>query len=200
MDRITGALWEGRPPVSAVNLVHGYVRDLRRAIGTGRVRTVPGGYRFDVDGCSVDADRFAELAAAGCYRDALALWRGPALVEWAGEPWARGAAVRLEEERFDVLERRLAGDLDAGRASAVVGELAELVEDAPLRERLRALLVKALYLSGRQADALPAYLDARAALVEQAGVEPGPELRALESAVLAQDPALGSATTPPPSK
>ena len=195
-DRIADVLWEGQPPASAANLVHGYVRDLRRAIGAGRVRTVPGGYRLEAAGCSVDADRFAELASAGRYRDALALWRGPALAEWVGQPWARGVAVRLEEERFEVLERRLAADLDAGRAAAVTGELAELVSAAPLRERLRALQVRALYLSGRQADALRAYLDARAALVEQAGAEPGPELRAVEAAVLAHDPALGPSAAP----
>jgi predicted ATPase/DNA-binding SARP family transcriptional activator len=191
VDRIADALWDGEPPASAANLVHGYVRDLRRAVGAGVVRTVPGGYRLDGGECSVDADRFAELAAAGRYREALGLWRGPALGEWAGLPWARGVAVRLEEERFDVLERRLAADLDAGRAASVTGELAALVEEAPLRERLRALLVRALYLSGRQADALRAYLDARAVLIEQAGVEPGPELEAVEAAVLAHDPALG---------
>ena len=191
VDRIAGALWDGEPPASAANLVHGYVRDLRRAVGAGRVRTVPGGYRLDAGGCWVDADRFAELAAAGRYHDALALWRGPALAEWADQPWARGVAVRLEEERFEVLERRLEADLDAGWASAVTGELTELVVTAPLRERLRVLLVRALYLNGRQADALRAYLEARQTLVEEAGVEPGPELRAVEAAVLAHDPALG---------
>jgi predicted ATPase/DNA-binding SARP family transcriptional activator len=190
VDRIAEALWEGQSPASAANLVHGYMRDLRRAVGAGRVRTVPGGYRLDTTGCSVDADRFAELAAAGHYREALAQWRGPALAEWAGQPWARGVAVRLEEERSEVLERRLAADLDAGRAATVTGELAALVEEAPLRERLRVLQVRALYLSGRQADALRAYMDARAALIEQAGVEPGPELRAVEAAVLAHDRSL----------
>jgi DNA-binding SARP family transcriptional activator len=188
VDRIADTLWEQRAAASAANLVHGYVRDLRRAVGAARVRTVPGGYQLDGGECSVDADRFAELAAAGRYRDALGLWRGPALAEWAGLPWARGVAVRLEEERFDVLERRLTADLDAGRAASVTGELAALVEEAPLRERLRALLIRALYLSGRQANALSAYLEARVVLVEQAGGEPGPELRAAEAAVLAHDP------------
>jgi predicted ATPase/DNA-binding SARP family transcriptional activator len=197
VDRIADALWDGGPPASAANLVHGYVRDLRRAVGPALVLTVPGGYLLDASGCSVDTDRFAELAAAGSYRQALALWRGPALAEWADQPWARGWAVRLEEERFDVLERRLAADLDAGQASAVTGELAALVEEAPLRERLRALQVRALYLSGRQADALRAYLDARAALIELAGVEPGAELRAVEAAVLAHDPALWPPAGPP---
>jgi predicted ATPase/DNA-binding SARP family transcriptional activator len=187
VDRIVDALWDGQPPASAVNLVHGYVRDLRRVVGVGALLTVPGGYRLDAAGCSVDADRFAELAAAGHYREALAQWRGPALAEWADQQWARGVAVRLEEERSAVLERRLAADLEAGRAATVTGELAALVEEAPLRERLRVLQVRALYLSGRQADALRAYMDARAALIEQAGVEPGPELRAVEAAVLAHD-------------
>ena len=101
-------------------------------------------------------------------------------------------AARLDEERRDVLERRLSADLDAGQASEVVGELVALVEEAPLRERLRALLIRALYLSGRQADALRAYQDARTTLIDELGVEPGPELQRLEEAILTQDPALAA--------
>jgi predicted ATPase/DNA-binding SARP family transcriptional activator len=190
IDQIMDALWAGQPPASAVNLVHGYVRDLRRLLGAGLVQTAPGGYQLNVAGSTVDADRFADLMSAYRYQDALALWHGPVLDEWAHEPWARGLAVRLQEERMDVLEHRLAADIDARQASSVVGELAALIEEAPLRERLWALYIRALYLSGRQADALHAYLDARRILVEEVGAEPGPELRAMESAILAHDDAL----------
>jgi DNA-binding SARP family transcriptional activator len=132
----------------------------------------------------MDLDRFTALADAGRHREALALWRGAALAEWADTTWARGLAAQLDEERRDVLERRLSADLDAGQASEVVGELVALVEEAPLRERLRALLIRALYLSGRQADALRAYQDARTTLIDELGVEPGPELQRLEEAIL----------------
>jgi predicted ATPase/DNA-binding SARP family transcriptional activator len=191
-SRIIDALWGEQPPASAVNLVHGYVRDLRRALGHSRVESIAGGYRLDTDGCTVDLDRFTALADAGRHREALALWRGAALAEWADTTWARGLAAQLDEERRDVLERRLSADLDAGQASEVVGELVALVEEAPLRERLRALLIRALYLSGRQADALRAYQDARTTLIDELGVEPGPELQRLEEAILTQDPALAA--------
>jgi DNA-binding SARP family transcriptional activator len=151
---------------------------------------------------SVDADRFEDLARAGRYREALAIWHGPALAEWAEQPWARAIAVRLEEERLAALEFRLTQDLDAGLASAVIAELGALVEEHPLRERLRVLLVKALYANGRQVEALEAYAQARGYLVDEAGIEPGPELRAVLAAVLAQDPTLvpaphRPAATPP---
>lgn len=194
VDRIADALWQDRPPASAANLVHGYVRDLRRALGPTLIRTVPGGYWLDDDGCTVDFDRFTELARTCRYRDALALWQGDALAEWADQPWAQVVATRLEEERLVALERGIAVDLDHGMAAEVVGELSSLVAQAPLRERPRALLITALYQSGRQAEALQAYLAARRTLVEEIGIEPGPELRALESAVLAQDPSLTPAS------
>jgi DNA-binding SARP family transcriptional activator len=118
-SRIIDALWGEQPPASAVNLVHGYVRDLRRALGHSRVESVAGGYRLDTDGCTVDLDRFTALADAGRHREALALWHGAALAEWADTTWARGLAARLDEERRDVLERRLSADLDAGLSSTV---------------------------------------------------------------------------------
>jgi len=202
VDRVVDAVWGDRPPRSAANLVQGYVRDLRRRLGARVVVTVGGSYRLDVQRGSVDADRFEDLARAGRYREALAVWHGPALAEWGEQPWARAIAVRLEEERLAALEFRLAHDLDAGLASAVIGELGALVEEHPLRERLRVLLVKALYADGRQVEALEAYAQARGYLVDEVGIEPGPELRAVLAAVLAQDPTLipaphRAAATPP---
>jgi predicted ATPase/DNA-binding SARP family transcriptional activator len=202
VDRIVDALWGDQPPRSAANLVQGYVRDLRRRLGALAVVTVTGGYRLDVPRGSVDADRFEDLVRAGRCRAALATWHGPALAEWAEQPWARAIAVRLEEERLAALEFRLTQDLDAGLASAVIAELRALVEEHPLRERLRVLLVRALYANGRQVEALEAYAQARSYLVDEVGIEPGPELRAVLAAVLAQDPTLvpaphRPAATPP---
>lgn len=131
-----------------------------------------------------EPERAAEALAAG-----LALWRGPALADVAGGSLARPEAVRLEELRLAALEDRIEADLAVGRRE-VVGELEQLVARHPLRERLWGQLMVALYRSGRQADALRAFQRARDVLVEELGIEPGSELRRLEAAVLAQDPAL----------
>jgi len=202
VDRIADALWDDLPPRSAPNLVQGYIRDLRQLLGPQEITTVPGGYRLDVRRETVDADRFEDLVRARRYEEALALWHGAALAEWAEQPWARANAARLEEMRLSAVEARLAKDVDAGRGSEVLAELSALVEDHPLREGLRVLLVKALYAAGRQADALAAYTRARRYLADEVGLEPGPELRAVEAAVLAQDSSLSPAPTrtaaPPP--
>jgi predicted ATPase/DNA-binding SARP family transcriptional activator len=192
-DRIAHTLWGDQPPRSATNLVHGYIRDLRQGLGAREVTTVPGGYRLDVRRESVDVERFEDLVRARRYEQALALWHGAALEEWAEQPWARAYAARLEEMRLSAVEARLVQEVDAGLASAVLAELAALVEEHPLRERLRVLLVKALYAVGRQADALAAYAQARRYLADEVGLEPGPELRAVEAAVLAQDSSLSAA-------
>jgi predicted ATPase/DNA-binding SARP family transcriptional activator len=189
-DRIADALWGDAPPATASDLVRGYVRDLRRQLGSDAISTASGGYRLDVPLSSIDVYRFEDLVQARRYGEALALWRGAALFEWAEQPWARAITMRLEEERLAALESRLAQDVDAGLASLVVGEIVSLVEEHPLRERLRVLLIKALYAAGRQADALDAYAQARRYLVDEVGVEPGAELQAAEAAVLAQDPML----------
>jgi predicted ATPase/DNA-binding SARP family transcriptional activator len=189
-DRIADTLWGDELPRTAHSLVHGYVRDLRRKLGIQGILTVSGGYRLDVPRGSVDAFRFEDLVEARRYGEALSLWRGAALLDWAEQPWARGIATRLEEERLNALECRLAQDIEAGLASLVIGEIRAVVVEHPLRERLRVLLVRALYAAGRQADAIEAYVQARRYLVDEAGVEPGAELRAVESAVLAQDTSL----------
>jgi predicted ATPase/DNA-binding SARP family transcriptional activator len=193
VDRIADTLWGDVPPRSAANLVQGYVRDLRQRLGSQEITTIPGGYRLDVRRGSVDAERFENLVRTHRYEEALALWHGAALEEWVEQPWAQASAARLEEMRLSAVEARLAGEVDAGLASAVLAELVALVHEHPLRERLRVLLVKALYAAGRQADALAAFAQARRYLAEEVGLEPGPELRAVEAAVLAQDPSLVSA-------
>jgi len=189
-DRIADTLWGDEPPRSAPNLVHGYVRDLRRRFEIRGISTITGGYRLDVPRGSVDAFRFEDLVQARRYGDALALWRGAALLEWAEQPWARAIATRLEEERLAALESRLTQDIDAGLAALAIGEIGMLVEEHPLRERLHVLLIKALYAAGRQAEALEAYAQARRHLADEVGLEPGAELRAVEAAVLAQDSTL----------
>jgi predicted ATPase/DNA-binding SARP family transcriptional activator len=201
-DRIADTLWGDEPRRSAPNLIHGYVRDLRRRFGIQGISTITGGYRLDVPRGSVDAFRFEDLVQARRYGDALALWRGAALLEWAEQPWARAIATRLEEERLAALESRLTQDIDGGLAAVVIGEIGLLVEEHPLRERLRVLLIKALYAAGRQAEALEAYAQARRHLIDEVGLEPGAELRAIEAAVLAQDstlvPASPRAAAAPP--
>jgi DNA-binding SARP family transcriptional activator len=182
-------LWEERPPATATKTVQVYVSQLRKGLGD-RLQTRPGGYELRVGDDELDADRFERLVGAGEYRRALELWRGPALVDVHGEAFARSAAERLEESRLAALEDRIDVDLDAGKHAALVGELEQLVEEHPLRERLRGQLMLALYRSGRQAEALDVYRRTRTLLDDELGLEPSPELRELEQAILRQDDAL----------
>ncbi len=122
--------------------------------------------------------------------EALALWRGPPLADVAQSRFARQEIGRLEERRLAVLEERIETELALGRRADLIAELEALVAGHPLRERLRALLMLALYRGGRQAEALDVYQDARRALVEELGIEPGRELRELHQTILRQDPAL----------
>ena len=172
--------------------------------------TRPPGYLLRLDPDELDLDRFEALveragramatgdaaAAAEALRRGLALWRGPALADLAFEPFAQAAAARLEEQRLAALESRLEADLALGRAPELIGELGALVGEHPLRERLRRSLVLALYRAGRQAEALEAYRAARRALVQDLGIEPGPELAELEGAILRHDPALAPRSSP----
>ena len=140
----------------------------------------------------LDVERFERLAASGepgALREALALWRGPALADVAYEPFAQVEAARLEESRLAALEARIDADLEQGLHATLVGELDVLVAGNPHRERLQAQRMLALYRAGRQADALAAYRNARAAL-DELGLEPSPELRALERRILEHDPEL----------
>ncbi|HKH17724.1 MAG TPA: BTAD domain-containing putative transcriptional regulator [Solirubrobacteraceae bacterium] len=199
-ERLIEGLWGEQPPATATKLVQVYVSQLRKALasagdGAGIV-TRGRGYELRVDRDAVDAGRFELLLARGLPREALALWLGPPLDDVAGEPFAAAEIGRLEEMRLAALELAIERDLDAGRHIDVVGELERLAAAEPLREKLHAQRMLALYRCGRQSEALEAYRQARAALVDAIGVEPGPELRRLHEAILRQDPAL----EPPPSE
>jgi peptide/nickel transport system substrate-binding protein len=191
-DRLVEGLWGEQPPSSAPKMVQLYVSHLRPLLeGSGaRIVTRHGGYELQLSGDEVDVVRFERLLNESRAREALALWRGDALADVAGEPFAAAEIRRLDDLRLRAVERAIDDDLAAGRHAEIIGELEALVAAEPLREHLHAQRMLALYRSGRQSDALSAYREARSALVQQVGVEPGTELRRLQDAMLAQDPAL----------
>ena len=207
-DRLIDELWAQAPTNTAAKGLQGYVSGLRKALGGERGRellvTRPPGYAIELEPEQLDLERFermrgearAALAAndparaSAKLREALSLWRGPPLADFAYDPFARAEIDRLEELRFATLEERIEADLALGRHADVVGELEALVRAQPLRERLRGQVMLALYRGGRQAEALQAYREARAVLVEELGIEPGRELRELHEAILRQDPGL----------
>jgi DNA-binding SARP family transcriptional activator len=199
-DKLIDQLWSEAAPETAAHAVQVYVSQLRKALGRsgGAVATRRPGYVLELSPEQVDIWSFERLAEAARFREALALWRGPALAEFEYEPFAQVAIARCDELRQLCLEGRIEADLALGRHAELVGELEALVAAEPLRERLRALLMLALYRAGRQADALATYRSARATLVEELGIEPGPELRSLEAAILHHDSSL--AVPLPPTK
>ena len=188
-DRLIDGIWGEQPPASAASALQVHVHALRRTIGPDRIVTRPPGYVVRVDADELDVDRFARLVADGDPHGALELWRGQALADLAFEPFAQAEAARLEEARLAALEARIDADLDAGGHGALTGELDALAAAHPHRERLQAQRMLALYRAGRQADALAAYREAREAL-DELGLEPSAELRALERRILEQDPSL----------
>ena len=203
VDRLVEDLWQESPPSGARHALEAQVSRLRSALGdAAAVVAQPPGYVLDVDPASIDTVRFEALLAdaraaqaadperaSARAAEALALWRGPPLADFTYEPFAQAEIARLEALRWTAVELRIDAELALGRGG-LVPELEALVVAEPVRERLRAQLMLALYREGRQADALAAYRDARAALVEELGIEPGPELRELETAILRQDEAL----------
>jgi len=195
-ERVIDDLWDGDPPRSATNTLQSYVSNLRRVLGHDGsvvVERVGDGYRIDPAGAALVSTRFEQLVADGSMAaldEALALWHGPALGELADEPWARGPAVRLEELRLAATEARFELLLAAGRHAVIVGDIEAAATAHPLRERLTALLVLALYRSGRQAEALRAFERARTHLADELGLDPSPELARLAAQVLDHDPAL----------
>ena len=189
-ERLIDALWEEEPPETAQKALQVYVSQLRKTLGKDRVQTKAPGYLVRVQEDELDLARFRRLVEDGSLREALLLWRGPPLAEFAYERFAQGEIARLEELRLACLEQRIEHDLAAGRHAELVGELEALVGEHPLRERVRAQLMLALYRSGRQAEALAAYQEARRVLDEELGIEPGRFLRELEMAILKQDPSL----------
>jgi DNA-binding SARP family transcriptional activator len=203
-DRLIDELYEGRPPPTAAKSLHAHISRLRKALGpVDRLRTEARGYALRVEPSELDADRFAILlgeardlvhddpeAALDTLDRALALWRGPPFGDLGYTGFAQGELARLEELRLCCLEERAEAQLALGRHVALLPELERLVAENPLRERLRGQQMVALYRAGRQADALSAYQDARRALVEELGLEPGSALQALEKSILNHDPAL----------
>jgi len=215
-DRLTGELWAGQPAAGAAASLQVRVSQLRKALRpsgeAGRLVTRPPGYLIRVGPDELDAPRFERLArdgetalAAGDgalavrrLDDALGLWRGPALADVDDAPFARAEAARLEERRLAAVESRAEAMLACGRHQELIGELETLTTAHPLRERLWAHRMLALYRAGRQAEALRAYRDLREILVDGLGIEPSPALRELEGRILRQDAALApsEAATP----
>jgi predicted ATPase/DNA-binding SARP family transcriptional activator len=189
-DRLIDGLWEDDPPESARKALQMHVSHLRKALGKQRLLTRPGGYVLRVSPGELDLERFERCRRESRLDEALGLWRGAPLAEFREQQFAQSEIARLQELRLVCLEDRIARDLESGRPTTVVGELESLVQEHPLRERMRALHILALYRAGRQADALAAYQNARQKLVEELGIEPGRELRDLHQRVLNQDPAL----------
>jgi DNA-binding SARP family transcriptional activator len=204
VERLADDLYAGAPPVTAVTQVQRQVSELRKLLGAEAIETRSPGYLIRVESGALDLERFERLTgdagealergdaerAAALFREALELWRGAPLADLAYESFAQTAIARLEELRLTALEQLFEAELACGRDAQLVPELEALVWDHPLRERVRGLLMLALYRSGRQADALDEYRRAREALVEGLGIEPSPALRELERRMLAQDPAL----------
>jgi YVTN family beta-propeller protein len=203
-DRLIDELWGERPPASAIKIVQGYVSNLRKALGDEMLLTRGRGYVLQTEPGQTDVDRFESLVAEGRralvdgdareavarLREALTLWRGPPLADLAHQTFAQPEIARLDESRLSALEARIDAELALGEHAQAVGELEALVREHPLRERLTGQLMLALYRSRRQADALETYRSARRRLIDDLGLDPGPELQKLERAILAQDPAL----------
>jgi YVTN family beta-propeller protein len=195
--RLIDVLWDERPPPTASKILQNAVSHLRKQLGNGRLLTRDRGYLLRVEEGELDLQRFERLAGDGRGEEALTLWRGPALLNLGDERFADDARRRLEEQRLAVVEDRIEDDLVVGRHAELVGELEQLVEENPLRERLQGQLMRALYGTGRQGDALDVYRRARRTLSEELGLEPGPQLQELERKILNQDPELAPATRSP---
>ncbi len=210
-DRLITELWGEESRESATNTLQVNIGRLRKALQSAGdneaapvIATRSPGYVLEVRPDQLDLQRFERLTdegrgafdegdpqrASDTLLEALSLWRGDALADFAYEPFAQSAIARLEELRLTALERRIDADLALGRHAELVGELEGLAAEHPLRERLRAQLMLALYRSGRQAEALDVYQKCRRTLLDELGLEPGETLRELERAVLRRDPEL----------
>jgi DNA-binding SARP family transcriptional activator len=190
--RLIDELWDERPPTTAPKILHNAVSHLRKQLGDGRIRTSGPGYLLHVEEDELDLHAFERLAEDNRPEDALALWRGPPLLDLEEERFAEDARRQLEEKRLAVLEGRIAGDLAEGRHLELIAELEALVAVHPLRERFSELLMLALYRAGRQGDALAVYRRARTTLGEELGLEPGPPLQELERKILKQEADLAA--------
>ena len=216
-DRLTDALWGERAPEGAAHTVQVFVSQLRKALRVDGERsseemlvTQGRGYVLRTEPERVDLYRFEALidqgrkalvdrdpaGASALLREALDLWRGPPLAGLEDEPFAQPHIARIEDLRLTAVEDRIEADLAMGRHAELVGELQALVSEFPLRERLRGQLMLALYRSGRQAEALSAYRDAKRMLAEELGIDPTPDLQRLERAILRQDADLDLVPVP----
>jgi DNA-binding SARP family transcriptional activator len=208
-DRLIDELWGEDSPQDASAALRVNVSRLRKVLPQDVLTTKASGYVLRVEPDALDLYRFERLVeegrrlltrglaadASARLGDALSLWRGAALADFAYDDFARTAITRLEEMRLAAIEVRIEADLALGRHDQLVGELDALIAQHPLRERLRLQLMTALYRSGRQAEALDAYQDARRTLVDELGIEPSGALQELERGILRHDPAL-DATVP----
>jgi DNA-binding SARP family transcriptional activator/tetratricopeptide (TPR) repeat protein len=213
LDRLIDAVWEHDPPDTAAKAVRNAVSTLRNRLAAAGapdalITTHPAGYLLRVGRGQLDAQTFTDqvaearqLTAAGEYsqaikllRSALSLWRGPALLGVGGAT-IEAAAARLNEQRLTVLDECLSLELDHGPAHDLIDELSTLVAEHPLREQFRGHLMLALYRGGRRSDALAVYRDGRRILIDELGIEPGPQLRALEQAVLTDAATLTTPST-----
>jgi DNA-binding SARP family transcriptional activator/ABC-type glycerol-3-phosphate transport system substrate-binding protein len=213
VDRLIDGVWGEAPPETSRKTLQVYVSRLRKVLGDDVViDATSSGYALHAAHESMDSVRFAGLveegrrflqqgdapAATAVLREALGLWRGVPWGDLADAPALRSDVTRLTEMRLAAVELRIEADLSLGRAATLIGELEELANGNPLRERLRALLMTALYLTGRQAEALRAFDDTRRLLAEELGIEPSVELQRLHQRVLRQDETLSCAPDEPP--
>jgi DNA-binding SARP family transcriptional activator len=210
-DRLIDSLWGENPPRTAATSLQNFISQLRKAVGADVLVTKPPGYALLIRPEQLDLERFRQIVADAraeadpdrrgqMLRRALELWRGPPLADVEFQAFAQPDIARLEEEQLAALEERIDADLEAGRHAELVGELEALVERHPVRERLRAHLMLALYRSGRQAEALSVYQNARRTLVDQLGIEPGRDLQELHGAILRQEAGLRAPGTAPPTE
>src|SRR5262245_24637310 len=202
VDRLVDDLWGGSPPPTAPKIVRNAVSTLRRELGDRLVTRSPG-YLLRVEQGELDSERLEQAVAGGDLdelTDALALWRGQPLSQLAYEPFAEYEIARLEELHRTAVEARIDAELARGRHASVIPELEALVREHPLRERLTGELMLALYRSGRQAEALEVYRQARERLGRELGIEPGPALKELERKILNQDESLAGPAPEAPAK
>ena len=205
-ERLITYLWGESPPPTAATSLQNAVSQLRKALGADVVETRAPGYALRAERGAVDARQFEQLLAEArsaeaerrvrLVREALQLWRGPPLADFAYEGFAQNEAARLEELRLSAVEERIDAELELGRAAELVGELENVVRESPLRERPRGQLMLALYRSGRQAEALQAYQETRRMLVDELGIEPTPALQELHASILRQESALQPQAVP----
>lgn len=203
--QLIGHLWGDRPPQTAAGQLQTSVWMIRRALAAADapqsvVQSTSSGYELDTSQCELDSEQFRSAVAAGKklmrndllqealdrFKEALSLWRGPALATISSSG-LQSRAARLEEERVSALQHCVSVEIALGDYEDAIGELTDLIAQYPLREELYANLMLALYLSGRQADALAVYRKARRTLADELGIDPGPKLAGLERSILRQD-------------